>query len=203
MSTEEETMHIAVNAEVYCTDGFYGHATGIVLNPATEQVTHIAVQKDGLCSRTWLVPAAHLVDSTPDRVQLDLSTKAVESEMPPFVKTEFLAPDLPDTLYTTDLLWSHLIANLEMKTIQHENIPLDELAVHSGATVEARDGVIGHLEDFIVNPDDKHVSQIVIRAGSWYGHARLVFPVSLIDHFDADAIHLALNKSETEALATA
>jgi uncharacterized protein YrrD len=196
-------MNIAVNAEVYCTDGFYGHATGVILNPATEQVTHIVVQKDGLFSRPWLVPVAHLVESTPHRVQLDLSTKAVETEMSPFVRTEFLASDLPDARYTTDLFWPHLIANLEMKTVQHENIPLDELAVHSGAVVEASDGVIGHLEDFIVNPDDKHVSQIVIRTGHWYGHARLIVPVSLIDHFDEDTIYLALSKNEAEALAAA
>jgi uncharacterized protein YrrD len=196
-------MNITANAEVYCTDGFYGHSICIILNPATEQVTHVAVQKDKLFSRARLVPTTYIVNSTPDRIQLDLSKKEIESEMPPFVKTEFLESDLPDILYTTDLMWPHLIASLEMKTLQYENIPLDELAVHSGAVVEARDGVIGHLEDFIVNPDDKHVTQIVIRVGHWYAYSRLAIPVSAIDHFEKDTIHLSLSKRETKALTIA
>lgn len=196
-------MNITVEAEVYCTDGFYGHSICIILNPAREQVTHVAVQKDGLFPRAWLVPVTHVVDSTPDRIQLDLSKKEIETQMPPLVKTEFLESNLPSILYTTDLAWLHLIANLEMKTLEHENIPLDELAVHSGAVVEGRDGVIGHLEGFIVNPDDRHVTQIVIRTGRWHGHTRLVLPVSAIDHVEEDTIHLSLGKRETEALTSA
>jgi uncharacterized protein YrrD len=193
-------MNITVNTEVYCTDGFYGHSICIVLNPATEQVTHVAVQQRGLFSHTWLVPISHVIDSTPDRIQLDLSKEEVESKLPPFIKTECLESDLPDTLYTTDLLWPHLIANLEMKTLEHENIPLHELAVHSGAVVEAKDGAIGHLENFIVNPDDKHVTEIVIRTGHWFAHSRLAIPVWAIDHFEKDKIYLLMSKQETKAL---
>ena len=196
-------MNITVDTEVYCTDGFYGRSICIILNPATEQVTHVAVQQDGLFSHVRLVPATHVVDSHSDRIQLDLSKKDIERDMPPFIKTEFLTSDLPDTLYTTDLMWPHLIANLEMKTLEHENIPLHELAVHSGAVVEAKDGVIGYLEDFVVNPDDKHVTQIVIRTGRWFAHSRLAIPVSVIDHFDEDAIYLSMSKQEAQALTTA
>jgi hypothetical protein len=159
-------------------------------------------QRNRLFSHTWLVPMSHIVDSTPNRIHLDLSKKDTESRLPPFIKTEFLESDLPDTLYTTDLMWPHLIANLEMKTLEHENIPLHELAVRGGAVVEAKDGVIGHLENFVVDPDDKHVTQIVIRAGRWLSHSRFAIPVSVIDHFDEDAIYLSLNKQEAQALTT-
>jgi uncharacterized protein YrrD len=195
-------MNITVNAEVNCVDGFYGHLICIILNPTTDEVTHVAVRKDGLFSREWLVPVSHIVASTPERIQLDLSKRDLETRIPPFIKTEFLEADLPDTLYTTDLMWPHLISNLEMRTLEHENIPLHELAVHSGATVNARDGVIGRLEDFIIDPDDKHVTQIVIRAGHWHAHSRVAIPVSAIDHFDEYTIYLALDKQEVEALTT-
>lgn len=196
-------MNIAVDTKVYCTDGFYGRSACVILNPATEQVTHIAVQQEGLYSHTWLVPMSHVIDSSTDRIQLDLSKKQIEDDMLPFIKTEFLTSDLPDTIYTTDLIWPRLIANLEMKTLKHENISLDELAVRSGAIVEAQDGVIGHLENLVVDLENKHVTQIVIRAGHWLSHSRFAIPVSAIDHFDEDAIYLSLNKQETQALAAA
>ena len=196
-------MNITVDTEVYCTDGFYGRSVCVILNPTTEQVTHIVVQQDGLFSHAWLVPISHVIDSSSDRIQLDLNRKEIEGDMLPFTKTEFLTSDLPNTIYTTDLMWPHLIANLEMKTLEHENIPLDELAVRSGAVVEAKDGVIGHLENLVVDPENKHVTQIVIRAGHWLSHSRFAIPVSAIDHFDEDAIYLSLNKQETQTLAAA
>ena len=194
-------MNITANAEVYCTDGFYGHVICIILNPTTEQITHVAVQQEGLFSHMWLVSMSHIVTGTPDRIQLDVSKMELEKDMPPFIKTEYLESGLPDILYTTDMMWPHLIANLEMQTIEHENIPLHELAVHSGAVVEAKNGRIGHLENFIVNPDDKHVSQIVVRTGHWFVHTRLAIPVSAIDHFEEDKIYLSMTKEETRALA--
>jgi hypothetical protein len=149
----------------------------------------------------WLVSMSHIVTSTPDRIQLDVSKKELEKDMLPFIKTEFLESGLPDTLYTTDLMWPHLIANLEVQTIEHENIPLHELAVHSGAVVEAKDGRIGQLENFIVNPDDKHVTRIVVRTGHWFVHTRLAIPVSAIDHFEEDKIYLSMTRQETRELA--
>jgi uncharacterized protein YrrD len=193
---------IAINADVYCVDGLCGRSICIILDPASKQVTHVGVQENGLCPHAWLVPTEYIKDSTPNRIQLDLSKKEIKNEMSPFIKTEFLESDLPYILYMTNMTWPHLIANLEMKTMEHENIPLDELAVHSGAVVEARDGVIGRLEDLVVNPDDKRVTQILIRTGRWYGHSRLAIPVSAIDHFEDDTIYLSLSKSETEAVPT-
>jgi uncharacterized protein YrrD len=195
-------MNITVDTAVYCTDGFYGRSIRIVLDPSTEKVTHIVVQQDGLFPHIWLVPISHVSASTPDQVQLDLSKKEMERSLQPFVKTQFLGSDFSDTLYTTDLVWPHSITNLEMTTLEHENIPLHELAVHGGAVVEATDGMIGHLRNFLVNPDDNHVTQIVIRAGHWLAHSQFAIPVSAIDHFDEDAIYLSLSKQEVKSLTT-
>jgi uncharacterized protein YrrD len=202
VSNEEKTMDVTVNAEVHCTDGFYGHVICIILNPATEQITHVAVQQEEPLSHTRLVSISHVVTSSPDRIQLDVSKKNLERDLPPFIKTEFLESGLPDILYTTELMWPHLIANLEMQPVEREKIPLHELAVHGGAAVEAKDGGIGHLENFIVNPDDKYVTQIVVRTGHSFAQSRLDIPVSAIDHFEEDRIYLSMTKQETRALAT-
>ena len=196
-------MNITVNAEVYCSDGFYGHVTRIIVNPATEAVTYVVVQQQGLFSHTWLVPIGHIIRSTSGRAELDLSTQAVKSQLRPFIKTEYLAPDLPDTLYTDGFVWQHLIANLELKTLEHENVPLHELALHQGSVVQATDGIIGHLQQIVMNDEDKHITQIVIRAGRWLAHSQFAVPVAAIDHFAPDAIFLAVNKQEAEALAVA
>jgi uncharacterized protein YrrD len=192
-------MIISMDAEIVCTDGHYGHLDSIVLNPETAQVTDLAVQRDGLFAHAWLVPVAHIVDSTPGHIQLDVSVKEIAEDMLPFIRTEYLSPDVPDVLYTTDMVWPHLMANVEAKTVEHENVPHNELAVHAKAVVTAEDGMLGYLQNVVVDQDWR-VSQIGIRAGHWYGHAQLAVPISVIDHFGEDAITLSISKQEVDAL---
>jgi uncharacterized protein YrrD len=193
-------MIISMNAEIVCTDGHYGHLDSIILKPKTAQVTDLAVQKDGLFTHAWLVPVAHIVDSTLSHIRLDMSVKGIAEEMLPFIRTEYLSPDVPDVLYTTDMVWPHLMANVEAKTVEHENVPHNELAVHGKVVVTAEDGMLGYLQNVVVNPQDWHITQIGIRAGHWYGHARLNVPISVIDHFGEDAITLSISKQEVEGL---
>jgi uncharacterized protein YrrD len=193
-------MIISMDAEIACTDGHYGHLNSIILNPKTAQVTDLVVQRDGLFAHAWLVPVAHIVDSTPNRIRLDVGVKEIADEMLPFIRTEYLSPEVPDVLYTTDMVWPHLMANVEAKTVEHENVPHNELAVHGKAVVTAEDGMLGYLQDVIVDPQDWRITQIEIRTGHWYGHARLNVPISVIDHFGEDAITLSISKQEVEAL---
>ena len=193
-------MIISMNAEIVCTDGHYGHLDSIILNPETAQVTDLAILKDGLFTHTWLVPIAHIVDSTPSLIRLDMSVKEIADEMIPFIRTEYLSPDVPDVVYTTDMVWPHLMADMEAKTIEHENVPHNERAVHRKAVVTAENGMLGYLQDVIVDPQDWRITQIGIRAGHWYGHARLMVPTSAIDHFGEDVITLSISKEEVETL---
>ncbi len=38
-------MEIPLNAQVECTDGVCGHSACVLINPVTDQVTHLVVQE--------------------------------------------------------------------------------------------------------------------------------------------------------------
>jgi uncharacterized protein YrrD len=193
-------MIISMDAEIVCMDGHYGRLNSIIVNPKTGQVTDLVVQRNGLFAHAWLVPVSHIVDSAPNHIRLDMSIKDIAEEMHSFIRTEYLSPDVPDVLYTTDMVWPHLMANVEAKTIEHENVPYNEVAIHGKVVVSAENGMLGYLENVVVNSQDYHITQIGIRAGHWYGHARLNVPVSAIDHFGEDAITLSISKQAVGAL---
>ena len=52
-------MDIPLNVDVHCPDGRCGRSTHIIINPATEQVTHLVV-KEQLCLRPETNPGLAL-----------------------------------------------------------------------------------------------------------------------------------------------
>jgi sporulation protein YlmC with PRC-barrel domain len=87
---------------------------------------------------------------------------------------------------------------------QHPNepIPEDELAIRRGAQVEATDGHVGRVDEFLINPDNDLITHLVLREGHLWGKKDVVIPVSQIDRFEDNTVHLKLDKSEIEALPT-
>ena len=50
-------MDIPINVTVECIDGPGGRSTAIILNPITDQVTHLVVREPGLLGIERLIPA--------------------------------------------------------------------------------------------------------------------------------------------------
>jgi uncharacterized protein YrrD len=192
-------MDICTNARIYCKDGFYGHVTYIILNPITNEITHLVVQEDVITYPERLVPSDLVVSSSPTQIVLRL-TKSELRKLPSFTKTEFLQSDLPSHMLTSHLMWPYIMSHAEMKTVETKSIPRDELAVRRGARVEAVDGPIGHLDKFVVDPDCECVTDLVVREGHLWGQKEMTIPVTEIDRIQEDTVYLKLNKSDAERL---
>jgi sporulation protein YlmC with PRC-barrel domain len=87
-------------------------------------------------------------------------------------------------------------------TIPVEQIPADELGIHRGAEVEATDGHIGHVDEFIVNPQNCHITHLVVREGHFWDKKALTVPVSDIKRIAADVVYLKSDKATLQALPT-
>jgi sporulation protein YlmC with PRC-barrel domain len=90
---------LRLNAQVICTDGPAGRLTDIVLDPATEQVTHLIVAVPGFGQPRHLVPAALLQASAGREVRLRCSRdELAQTEF--FTETETLPLDASTVWYT-------------------------------------------------------------------------------------------------------
>jgi hypothetical protein len=201
-------MDIPLNAKVHCTDGLCGHSTYIVVNPITEQVTHWVMKEKRLPHTERLVPVEFVTETTPELIRLRCSGEELE-KLEPFIETEFTKVEIPSYVGYKYVTFPYALPaadwtteKSEWVTTKHEAIPPDELAVRRGAKVEATDGPVGQVDEFLVDPTTQHVTHLIMREGHIWGKRDVTIPVSQIHHFEQDAVYLKLDKEHIEALPT-
>lgn len=203
-------MDIPLNASVSCTDETdVGHAETIILNPVTQEVTHFVVKTKGFAAVEILVPLESIEHTSHDKIQLNCTWEELE-QMKPFIHTEYIGPDEMDesTFISTypygmeDVMLTPFVAPAEAAYLPIEEIPLSELAIHRGSIIEATDGTVGRVDEFIINPDNHHISHMVLRKGHFLGQKEITVPISAIDKISTDTVYLSLDTEAVKALPT-
>lgn len=192
-------MEIPIDAEVRIADGPFGRSTYIILNPATDTVTHVVV-KGGTSPHTeFVVPIEWITESKPGVIQLRCTQEELES-MDSFSEVEFIRADIPHQVVGSTMLQPYAVPQKEMVTEEHERIPPGELAVRRGTRVDASDGHIGHVNEFLVDPLNGHITHLVLREGHLWGQKDVTIPVAQIDRIGEGTVHLKLDKRAVERL---
>lgn len=194
-------MELPLNAEVHCTDGRCGRSSYVVLNPATEQVTHIVVKERQPSRVERLVPVILVRDTAAEVILLDCSLEEF-SALEPFNQTEFVYGDLPH--HATDpsltLLWPYAVPAKRIVDEKIRPIPPGELAVRRGARVEASDGRIGRVDLFLVDPSSGDITHLCLREGRRGEGKSICIPVAEIDRIEEKVVHLKLDKEAVASL---
>ena len=86
--------------------------------------------------------------------------------------------------------------------VEHKQIPWGELAVQRGTHVEATDGYVGKVDEFVVNPKNSHITHLVMREGHLWGKKDVIIPLSALGTTLDDTVFLKLDKHQIEALPT-
>jgi sporulation protein YlmC with PRC-barrel domain len=194
-------MEFPLNAEVHCTDGRCGRSSHVILNPTTEQVTHLVVRERRPSSVERLVPARLVTQTAAEVILLNCSLEQF-AKLEPFNQTEFVYGDLPH--HATDpsltLLWPYVVPAKRIVDEKIRPIPPGELAVRRGAQVRATDGRIGRVEEFVVDPQSGNITHLGMREGHLREGNRICIPVSAIDRIQERVVHLNIDKEAVAAL---
>jgi hypothetical protein len=207
-------METSVQAQVECTDGVCGRSVYLLINPVIEQVTHVVVREDSSPHTEYIVPVGAVSATVADTIQLTCS-KAELEQMDPFVKTGFVEIKLHDVSIPSSgvgnfgmgssLYWPYVVSDRRVHVpVEHLQIPPGELAVRRGTRVEATVGYVGHVDDFLVNPENGHITHLVMREGHLWGQKDVIIPVSALGDTrdDGDTVFLRLDKQQIGALPT-
>lgn len=195
-------MDIPVNAQVQCADGPAGHSSVVILNPITLRVTHIAVKPKGFLQPERLVPVEYVTTSTPHEIQLRCTLQQL-ADMETFIDVAFIPPNEPYLAYEAEefMFLPYVQAQEdEMLPVETERIPPGELAIHRGAHVQATDGRVGTVDEFLVDLSDGHITHLVLREGHLWGQKDVTIPVHQIDHIGEDTVYLKLDKNSVAKL---
>lgn len=190
--------------------GSAGEALGkldtLIIDPTTRQVTHLVVSHDRLGPRV-LVPEGKVTAATPDDVTVGLTVDELH-ECERFDLPDFNEPDeswsndevmLDPGSYFLEPFASPLDGYI-LST--HERIPKGEVSVRRGSEVFSSDGTkVGHVDEFLVDPADGHITHVVLREGHTFKHDDdVVIPVTSATSVEEDRVVLDLDLHQVDAL---
>jgi sporulation protein YlmC with PRC-barrel domain len=194
-------MDIPLDVEVRCTNGVCGKSTAIIVEPKTEQVTHVVVEADGT---RYLVPVEAIAGSAPDQIQLGWTreelTAAARFEKVALGDDDATALEMPG-MAGASMAWpygmdgDYVLEAAAAAYMPVEQIPTGERAIHSGAYVEATDGGVGQVEEFLVDAATGRITHLVLRKGHLWGKRDVTIPLEQIDRVEDDAVYLKLDKA--------
>lgn len=194
-------MDFPLNADVHCSDGLCGRSTHIILNPVSEQVSHLVVKEKNPGGIERLVPVM-LVAKTANEVILLNCTREEFSKLEPFNQPDFIYTDVPQ--HASDpsltLLWPYVVPVKRIIDDKIRRIPPGELAVRRGARVRATDGWVGRVDEFIVGPVSGNITHLVLREGHLWSEKDVTIPVAHIDRIEEKVVHLSIDKKTIESM---
>lgn len=192
---------IPLKAKVQCSDGDGGTVTAVIINPIAGDITHIVVQDKDLADH--LIPLALVADTTDNTVELSCTVDEFIA-LPAFTEKHFVPVSAAADPNFQGQWFSPYVASVDtmVVTVDEENVPPGELAIHRGTDVSATDGHVGVLEEFVIDPKSGHVTHIILRKGHLWGKHEITIPISAIDHHEYDTVYLNIDKDAVKALPT-
>ncbi|MCX7619837.1 MAG: PRC-barrel domain-containing protein [Acidimicrobiales bacterium] len=159
-----------VGATVIGADGELGKLDALIIDPTTHTVTHLVVSHDRLAPRL-LVPVSVVTSANPDRIEVALDEAGLH-QCDRFDEPNYKTPEgeleygdivLDPGSYFLEPFASPLDGWV---LTSHERVPKGEVTIRRGADVYSSDGTkIGHVDEFLVDPADGHITHVVVREG--------------------------------------
>jgi sporulation protein YlmC with PRC-barrel domain len=199
----------AIGAKASCSDGPCGEVRRMIVDPATDTVTHLVIEPGHGRHPGRLVPL-DLVDTASGEIRLRCTLvefgKLDHAEHKERVGGRDVGPAIP-------VVRPGPVGALSMQApgasplsrparfIVQEVVPAGETQVRHGQRVQAADGEIGRLQGFLVDPDDHQVTHVLLQEGHLWGRKEVAIPMRAVAGID-DGIQLRLTKQQVENLPT-
>ena len=184
----------AMGATASCADGPGGTVSRLIIDPATETVTHLVIEPKHRLGVGRLVPL-DLVDTTAGDIRLRCTVEEFGG-LEPAQETELIDD-------AGDLGLGGLNAPMgvisPVQAILQDTVPLGEADVERGDPVHALDGEIGRVQGLLVDPDDHRVTHVLLQEGHLWGRKKVSIPVSAVTGVE-NGIRLSLTKRQVEDL---
>lgn len=209
-------MEISLNAQVECQEAASWQAVGrsvsVLINPVLDQVTHVIVKETNFPNVEYLVPVEVVSETTAETLRLNCSQAELEG-MALFIKTTFIEKTIPagslgaggGGMYGMGAYYYMPYVTPEITVqvpVEHQQIPPGELAIFRGAHVEATDGPVGKVDEFVINPENGNITHLVMREGHLWGKKDVIIHVSAIAELREGTVFLNLDQHQVEILPT-
>lgn len=194
-------MEIPLKATVNCIDGECGQVSGFLINPFTNDLTHLIVEDIYFPNKERVVPIKYVEKTNSKSIQLSCDKESFV-KMEDFKEHNFYPADKSYGIFPLRPMEyiPYSSNNVKYADVTRERIPVGEISFEIGASVEATDGKVGYVNEFLTDSDSEHITHIVMTEGHLWNKKRIAIPVSKIDHIEKNAVYLKINKDQIESL---
>lgn len=217
-------MHFKENTDVVTSDMHkIGHLDRVVVDPKTEEVTHLIIKKGFLFKEDRVVLAKFVDTTTNDMIVLKKESPDPDT-YPLFEETEFVPvgsfEDFRDKASqdARKLLWYQTAVRLPgehqrsypahsdkelFRETKRRNIPDNTVPLKEGASVtDSAGNKLGKIKDVFTEPEKLRVTHILVSSGLIKRDLKLI-PVNWIKEISEDSVQLFIEKGTFENLADA
>lgn len=196
-----------------------GSIDRVVVDPETNQITHVVIKKGWLFSEDKVVPINHVIRATEDAVRIKISDDQLDN-LPDFIETEYVILEDNEAIQSykegmaRPVFWyppaggtawfgsyahgGYLLPVYVKKTTI--NIPAGAITIKEGAKVLSRDDQdVGEVESIITDPDTEQVTHLLITRG-FISKERKMIPSIWIGMVIDDDVHLTVKAEIIERL---
>lgn len=187
-----------------------GKVNRFVLDPATNEVTHVVVQKGWLFPEDRVVPLAMISTATEERVELNQRIEDLD-QLPPFEETHYVELNEADIPPRGPAIYRHAPSYYwyppsgyigypalgpgyyglpPLETTR--NIPADTVPLQEGADVMSSDGEhVGNVERLFVDAESNKATHFLISEGLLFKEHKLV-PAHWIRSVEENQVQLTV-----------
>jgi uncharacterized protein YrrD len=189
-----------IGAQVHCTDGRCGKLVKLVVDPKTQQVTDLIVEKGFLLRKDRVLPVSTVAQIVGDEIHLQISSNQMSdfNEYHEVTVTE-PAPDAGSYRGTSNNMggaYSEPYVPMIRRRLR-EGIATGKTVIDRGTEVENLEKVLGHVDHVIVNSETDAISHIVVRSG-FFAEYRVI-PVEKVEDIGND-IFVLISREEFQAM---
>lgn len=201
-------LDLNIGARIHCQDGECGKLHKVVVDPHTQRVTDLIVEKGFLLTTDRILPV-DLVERTSDGdVYLAISGDSLAA-CPEYREVEFMepAPDIQAGIYdrgdircwpgTYHAACPDPVVPLVRKRV-HEGVDANLAVVERGTPVKTAQGTYGEVDHVLVDAKSGKISHLVVRKGliPYYP----IIPISDVRVTSDEAITVDLTEEEIDGL---
>ncbi|HTZ91357.1 MAG TPA: hypothetical protein VMB74_03075 [Streptosporangiaceae bacterium] len=205
-----EGQSFTIGAQANCTDGGCGHLSKVIVDPVARALTHLVIKPPLGRGPDRLVPIT-FAEAAHGEVRLRC-TQAEFEQLEPAEETDFVPGDYGYVPYgpMEASAWPYYglgsaamnaeIAAEAPHVVKYDAVPLDEVEIRRGDHVHATDGNIGRVQGLVIQPENHHVTHVLLQEGHLWGRKQVAIPIRAVSAVEPEGISLSISRSEVEDL---
>lgn len=204
----EEEVVFHVGAQVRCKDGPCGRLQSVVVDPITQRVTDLVVEKGLLLTTDRVLPVYTVEEADDEWITLSIGEDSLNN-YPEYrdIVFEPAPADLEDDRYDPSqvLMWAsawdpyyNLPAVPLIQQHVHEGLSPEQAVIGRGTPVRNAEGRVGEIDHVLVNAETGEITYLVVDQG--ITRYSLVVPISMVKTVTEGGVLLEATDEELEQL---